>query len=88
MALEFDPAKDVLNVEKHRVSLGRAADLEIVARVADARFEEPRYRAYGYIDGKAYCLAYVVRGDNVRAISLRRAHEEEMDRHGARQRPA
>lgn len=87
MALEFDPAKDVLNLAKHGVSLSRAADFEILARVSDNRFEEPRYRAYGLIDGKAYCLAYVVRGDDVRAISLRRAHEEEMARHGATQRP-
>ena len=70
------------------MSLRRAADLEIVARVADARFGEPRYRAYGAIEGKAYCLGYTIRGDNVRAVSLRLAHEEEMVRDGERQRPA
>jgi uncharacterized DUF497 family protein len=51
--------------------------------VADARFSEPRFRAYGLIDGVAYCLAYTIRGGAVRAISLRRAHRKEMEQHGA-----
>lgn len=79
--LQFDPAKDAANIEKHGVSLARAADLEILARVADNRFEEPRYRAYGLIDGVAHCLAYTVREGAVRAISLRRAHKKEIKRY-------
>lgn len=80
MALEFDPAKDSANVAKHGVSLASATDLEIVARLVDERFtEEVRYRAYGYIEGVAYCLAYTLRGETVRAIMLRRAHQDEMD---------
>lgn len=79
MPLEFDPAKDAANIAKHGVSLSRAGELDVVAIVDDARFAEPRSRAYGYIDGKAYCLAYTIRGENLRAISLRRAHQEEMD---------
>jgi len=80
MAIEFDPAKDALNIAKHGVSLARATDLEVLARIADHRFEEPRLRAYGLIDGEAYCLAYTLRGGVVRAISLRRAHAKEMRR--------
>ena len=79
MAIEFDPAKDALNIAKRGVSLARAADLDVVALVDDSRFAEPRVRAYGYLDGKPYCLAYTVRGGNLRAISLRRAHQEEVD---------
>ncbi|MGI8840136.1 MAG: hypothetical protein ACR2F8_05050 [Caulobacteraceae bacterium] len=45
MALEFDPAKDGANIANHGLSLARAADLEIVARLADHRFDEPRFRA-------------------------------------------
>ena len=81
MALEFDPDKDAANLAKHGVSLDRARDLEVEARVADGRFDEPRFRAYGRIDGTAYCLAYTVRGAAVRAISLRRAHKREYERH-------
>ncbi len=82
MAIEFDPDKDTANIAKHGVSLARAADLEILARVRDERFTaETRYRAYGLIDGEAYCLTYTLRGQNVRAISLRRAREREIRRY-------
>lgn len=79
--VEFDPAKDSANVEKHGISLARAADLVPLVYVADGRFEEPRYRVYGFIDGEPHCLAATKRGDKVRAISLRRAHAREMKRH-------
>lgn len=81
MEIEFDPAKDAANIEKHGVSLARAGDLEILARLIDDRFEEDRRRAYGLIDGVAYCLAYTIRDNRVRAISLRRAHAKEMRRY-------
>ena len=73
MEIEFDPAKDTANIEKHGVSLARAVDLEIISRVKDERYDEDRRRAYGLIDGAAYCLAFTVRNGRVRAISLRRA---------------
>ena len=81
MALEFDPAKDAANIAKHGVSLSRANELAVVAIVPDDRFAEPRFRAYGYLDGLPYCLAYTWRGANMRAINLRRAHQEEVDDH-------
>lgn len=82
MAIEFDPAKDASNIAKHGVSLARAADLAAIVAVEDDRFEEPRFRLYGTIDGIAHCAAVAIRGDNVRVISLRRAHAKEMRRYG------
>jgi len=79
--ITFDPAKDAANIAKHGISLARGADLEAVGWVDDDRYAEPRRRAYGYIDGQTYCLAYVIRGNVVRAISLRRAHTKEFNRH-------
>ena len=79
--LQFDPDKDVANIIKHRISLSEAANLVIIARVRDERFAELRFRAYGEIDGVAYCLAYTIRDGAVRAISLRRAHKKEMVRY-------
>ena len=83
MALEFDPLKDAANIAKHGVSLARAADLDILAWLQDDRHPkgEVRYRAWRLIDGEAYCLAFTLRGANVRAISLRRAHSQEMNRY-------
>lgn len=77
----FDPAKDRSNIAKHGISLARAADMEIVAFVEDDRFDEPRLRLYGWIDGETYCLAAAERGGLIRAISLRRAHSKEVKRH-------
>jgi uncharacterized DUF497 family protein len=55
--------------------------LEVLATIPDDRFTEPRKRAYGLIDGRFYCLAYVERDGDVRAISLRRAHAKEVRRY-------
>ena len=81
MDIDFDPAKDAVNVEKHGISLARAADIELLSYVDDDRFEEPRFRIYGLIDDVAYCLAGTHRDGKVRAISLRRAHAKEMKRY-------
>jgi uncharacterized protein len=80
---DFDPAKDARNLAKHGVSLSRWVDLDIKKIIVDDRrdYGEVRYRAYGYIDGVAYCLAFASRRGRVRLISLRRAHTKEMRRH-------
>lgn len=82
MDIEFDAAKDAANIAKHGISLSRAADLELLAYVDDSRFDEPRFRLYGLIDGAAYCAAGTDRDGKVRVISLRRAHAKEMKRYG------
>lgn len=82
MDIEFDPAKDASNLRKHRISLARVVDMEGMVVVPDDRFAEPRARIYGQIDGQNHCAAVTMRGDVVRVISLRRAHDKEMKRHG------
>jgi uncharacterized protein len=79
--IEFDPDKDVINLGKHGISLRRAAEMDIRAALRDPRFEEERYRLYGLIDDLWYCLAATYRGKTTRAISLRRAHQKEIDAH-------
>ena len=81
MNLTFDPAKDAANIVKHGVALARALELDVQIQFFDGRFEEPRYRAFGLLDGEIYCLAFTVRGEAIRAISLRRAHRKEYRRH-------
>jgi uncharacterized DUF497 family protein len=82
MEIEFDPEKDAANVEKHGISLARASEFESLTIKPDKRFEygEERYRGWGTIGGLHYCLAFTTRGDRIRAISLRRVHQKEMDR--------
>ena len=80
---DFDPAKEAINLSKHGISLARWVDLDIKVTFADDRYDygEIRYRAYGFIDGVAYCLTFTNRNERVRPISLRRAHTREMRRH-------
>jgi uncharacterized DUF497 family protein len=80
---DFDPAKDARNLSKHGVSLACWIDLDIKKILIDDRHDygEVRYRAYGYIEGVAYCLTFTDRNGRVRPTSLRRAHEKEMRRH-------
>ena len=81
--VDFDPAKEAINLSKHQVSLSRWVDLEVRTIIADDRFEygELRFRAYGHIDGVAHCLVFTVRDGQHRPISLRRAREKEMKRY-------
>jgi uncharacterized DUF497 family protein len=83
MRIVFDPSKDEANRDKHGVSLAKAADLDILAFAPDDRrdYGEPRTRAFGVIEGEAYCLVFTVRDGLVRAISLRRAHLKEYRRY-------
>jgi uncharacterized DUF497 family protein len=83
--VDFDPAKEAINLAKHGVSLARWVDLDIAVAFVDDRYDygEVRYRAYGYIDGVAYCLAFTSRNGKVRPISLRRVHTKEMKRYAS-----
>lgn len=40
-------------------------------------YDETRYQALGYVAGRVHMLVFTERGDNVRAISLRRATKYE-----------
>ncbi|HEY0414615.1 MAG TPA: BrnT family toxin [Allosphingosinicella sp.] len=84
MQVEFDPAKDAANVEKHGVSLALTAELDIVAVVESNRPQdrERRFRLYGLIGGDLHCAVVTYREASVRAISLRRANRTERKRHG------
>lgn len=84
MDIEFDPAKDAANIEKHGMSLRRAAELDIYAVVEKSRAQdgERRFRLYGLIDGAAYCAVVTWRDSIVRAISLRRANRMERKQYG------
>lgn len=83
MNIEFDPGKNEANIAKHGVSLSAAANMVIYAVVADTRrnYGEPRFNAFGAIEGELYCLTFTPRGVVVRAISLRRSRAKEYRRY-------
>lgn len=82
--IEFDPEKDAANFDKHGYRLGDAERFQLEAVFDDDRrdYGERRRRAFGFIDNEAVVLVYAIRGDRIRAISLRRAHEKEFRRYG------
>ncbi|RKE38927.1 hypothetical protein B0G76_5290 [Paraburkholderia sp. BL23I1N1] len=82
MQIEFDPLKDQINQGKHGVSLAMAEAFEMgVALVwRDDRFDysEERFTALGPIGDRIYSLAFTMRGETLRAISLRKANRREV----------
>ncbi len=81
MDVEFDPTKDRLNIRDHGISLRRAEDFDM--SVAEYKLDdredygEIRYRAVSFLDGELYSLTFTLRGEVVRAISLRKASKQE-----------
>ena len=85
MDVEFDPAKDVENQRKHGVSLARAEEFKLgsaLTKIDDRRsYGETRYRSLGPLDDVLYLLVFTLRGDRLRAISLRPANRKERKRY-------
>jgi uncharacterized protein len=82
---EFDPAKDAANRLKHGLSLADFSGFDsLPVIIPDVRrdYGERRDWAVGRIDGRGHILTFTRRGDIMRLISLRRAHEKEMKRYG------
>ena len=79
MDIEFDPAKDAINAEKHGVSLlfgtnvFSDADMLVIptSRVEDG---ERRFRAIGKVAGRLWTAVYVMRNGRHRFISVRKSN--------------
>lgn len=82
MRIEFDPAKNASNLEKHGLSLALAAELDWDASLVwvDERYDygELRMIALAPETGILYYVAFVDRGEVRRIISLRKANRREV----------
>ncbi len=82
MDFEFDSVKDEANRFKHGVRLAFGSRVfadplhEVVPSIRPVDGED-RFKAVGRVDGKLYTVVYVVRGDVIRLISLRRSNSGE-----------
>jgi uncharacterized DUF497 family protein len=84
MRTEFDPAKDASNRAKHGLSLSDFSGFDDEPIVnEDGRFDygEKRFVALGRIEGRPHAVIYTRRGEVMRLIGFRRAHEKELRRH-------
>lgn len=86
---EWDRAKDAANRLKHGIGFDRAEDFDWPGAMIeeDERFDygERRFRAFGYLDDRPFCVVFAPRGENVRIISMRLMHQKEARRYGLNQ---
>ncbi|HIJ83065.1 MAG: phage protein [Magnetococcales bacterium] len=83
MEIEFDPAKDVVNLKKHGESLRLAKYLDWGSSIfaPDRRRDYGELRMIGYApfeDGRLYCVVFVDRNNVRRIVSLRKANSREV----------
>ena len=89
MQIEFDPAKDALNIKNHGLSLALARELEwdlLISHADDTRHDYFELRMVGFCPSgdTLYCLVFVEReADVMRVISLRKADRQEVKRYAA-----
>lgn len=83
--IAFDPEKDARNIARHGLSLADFSEFDAApaVRVEDRRdYGERRFIAISRIGGVPHAVVFTWRGDTMRLISFRRAHEKELRRHG------
>jgi uncharacterized DUF497 family protein len=89
MQIEFDPAKDVLNIKNHGLSLATAAELEwdlLISHEDNTLHDYYEQRMVGFapMGDTLYCVVFVEReADLIRIISLRIAEKYEVKRYAA-----
>ncbi|MBL8197762.1 MAG: BrnT family toxin [Chromatiales bacterium] len=81
MDIEFDATKNAQNIRERGLSFERVADFDFVTALywRDERhhYGELRRIALGHLDDRLHVLCYVLRGDRMRVISLRKANARE-----------
>ena len=82
MDIDFDPAKDALNICQHGVSLAFGAEVfEDAAHIMLPSIRpidgEDRFKVIGMVDDKLWTAVHVVRGEVTRFISVRRSNDGE-----------
>jgi uncharacterized protein len=84
MRLEWDEAKNVLNMQKHGYDFNDADTLFVGDRLEflDDRYDygELRYISLGTIEGRLVVAVYTRRPSAIRLISLRKANSREKER--------
>lgn len=85
MRIEFDPAKEAANIEKHELSFVDVPALDwanaIIMEDNRQDYGEKRIAAFLYGNGIPYNVVYTERRNVRRIISFRRAREKERKRH-------
>jgi uncharacterized DUF497 family protein len=82
MQYEWDEQKNKRNINKHGVDFSLAAHFEWSEAkvIEDDRLDygENRFIAHGLIGVRLYAMAFTIRGETVRIISLRKTNKREV----------
>ncbi|MBF0428667.1 MAG: BrnT family toxin [Magnetococcales bacterium] len=88
MKITYDTTKDASNKEKHGLSLQDAAYLDwrsVMVMPDDRRdYGELREVGYGLIGDRLHCVVFVMRENELRVISFRKANRREIIRYVSR----
>lgn len=89
MDVEFDPAKDAINQEKHGLSLsdGEAVfgdEDHLIVSTWREHDREHRYKVIGMVGGRLHTAVFVRRGGAVRFVSVRRSNDGEARAYSSR----
>jgi uncharacterized protein len=82
MEYEFDPAKNSINIRKHRISLASAEYFEwetaVIHEDLREQYPERRFKATGVMYERVHIMIYCLRGNVIRVISFRKANFREV----------
>lgn len=83
MEIDFDDHKNQRNIERRGIDFALAAefDYDSALEIEQTVDGERRHFALGYIGNRLHALVYVLRGDAIRVISLRKANKREVKRY-------
>ena len=91
MKSSYDPAKSERNVAERGLPFHLAAEFEwglaLIFRDGRKDYGEHRYLALGSIGERLHVLVFILRGDTVHVISLRKANRREMRRYATQAGP-
>jgi uncharacterized DUF497 family protein len=89
MEIEFDPAKNAENVQKHGIPLTLAVSFEwelaVIREDKRDNYSEQRFEATSFIGNKIFVFVFCLCEESVRAISLRQAEPWEARRYANHQ---
>lgn len=80
MPFEYDREKSRTNKDKHGIDFEEAQEIWNDAKATQNKTEyenEERFVRIGRIGGKIWTAVFTYRGENIRLISVRRAHASE-----------
>ncbi|MDZ7905631.1 MAG: BrnT family toxin [Cypionkella sp.] len=84
MNFEYDPAKSAANKDKHGIDFDAAQELwldDTLLTIAARQMDEPRIVSTGRICEVFWTAVWLMRGEKIRIISVRRARKEEVTRY-------